>query len=275
MRHGRLVIVAFATGISIAGLLAFVPRHRNYAVRAAATISPEMKALFQSQQGGMGPYISAISGATTAAQNLQAVSDLNTYMRSRSNWSMSSDLVTRLANADWQARQAGPPRITPTQAAAAATSLINSVLGSMTAAEQQSMLAANAGEQTPKVHLGFNANVPNVSAVQGADGKWVVTVAPEAFSRRKAALRSLGAAMTDSSNFYPSEVLVTAYSLASGDMGFGNDFLDRMRKGLTDLTGLDMTNRVLFGDSGYLVRRPLQRFLTSVTLNTYFSALGF
>jgi hypothetical protein len=81
--------------------------------------------------------------------------------------------------------------------------------------------------------------------------------------------------LTASTNFYPGEAMIVTYSIASWDMGYGNDYTSKVKKRLSDLTGIDMTNQNLYGDQGYLIRRPLKAFVTDASLSQLFTELGF
>jgi len=78
-----------------------------------------------------------------------------------------------------------------------------------------------------------------------------------------------------SANFYPAEAMIVAYSVATWDMGYDNAFIVKMKKAISDYTGLDLSNRYLFGESGCLVRRPINTFLTKQALGQFYSDLGF
>jgi hypothetical protein len=231
----------------------------------------------------MAQYGYAIMQAASESADLQAVSNWNTYVASRCGWSMSSTISTRLANADWNARQAGPPTITPQQLTDAANHLISSVLSTMTASQQLSVIQQNCCVDAPKGRLGVIAEAsmeqPYVSVTQNADGTFSVTVAPGLFSNPsigKAFFQNYVPGMVSPyTNFYPADAMLVTYTVASGDRGFDDAWASRMKTVLSDISGLDVTNGSLFGDSGYPDRPPLSTFLTDQTLAQYFSDLGF
>jgi hypothetical protein len=237
-------------------------------------LSPQ--ALIVATNGGMAPYATAIQNSTSSSSTLTAVTNFNSYISGRCGWSLTSTNVSRLASADWSARSAGPPRITAQQLATAATALINNKLSTMTAAQQKALVINNASVHTPKGTLGLNPRVTYASVVQNSDGTFTVTISPDAFAGRKLDFQSLASSMVSSgTNFYPAEGIVVTYSVASGDMGFGNDYVTAMRTRLGNLTGLNLSNSALYGDQGYMIRRPLQTFLTDAAVNQFFAALGF
>jgi len=224
----------------------------------------------------MAQYGYAMQQATSSSQTLQALADWNTYVSSRTQWGLSSTLVSRLAAADWKARGAGSPTITPEQLAAAATRLINARLATMTAEQQQQGFKRMMREVTPKGNLALNPLVSYMSATRQSDGRWTVTISPPGFSRRKSVFAQFAPGMVSrSENFYPGEAMLVSYSLASEDMGYGLDFQAMIKKRIGDLTGLDMGSRSLYGENGYFVRRPLNTFLTEEAISQYFFELGF
>lgn len=233
----------------------------------------------QDSSGGMAQYGYAIKQASSLSADVQALVSWNTYLNSRCGWSMSSTLVDRLASGDWNGRQAGSPTITPQQLASAISNLINSVLGTMTASQQLAMFSQNMSVLTPKGALGLNNDYmwsKYVSATQNSDGTWTVTVSASAFLARKSFFQSYAPGMvTSSTNFYPGEALMIVLSLATGDRGFNDAHESRVRTMVQDLTGVDMSNQSLYGNSGYFARRPLSTFLTDSTLGQFFSNLGF
>ena len=92
----------------------------------------------------------------------------------------------------------------------------------------------------------------------------------------KANMNSMAPGMfTTSANFYPGEAMLVAYSVATWDMGYGDGYTTKMKQRLSDLTGLDMTNQSLFGQNGYLIRRPIRTFLTDAAISQFFTDLGF
>jgi hypothetical protein len=240
----------------------------------ATDLSP--KTLIAAPNGGMAPYGSAMLSASSAAATLTAVTNFNTYVTARCGWSLSSANINRLASADWNARVSGGPSITAQQLATAATNLINSKLATMDAPTQRALAQSNFSVRTPKGTLGLNPGNPYVTATRNANGTYSVTVSAQAFSTRKADFQTLAPAMvTSNSNFYPAEAIMVAYSVASGDLGFGSDYVNAMRARLGALTGLNLTNQPLYGDGGFMIRRPLSTFLTDAALSQFFSSVGF
>lgn len=232
--------------------------------------------LLQAPDGGMAQYGYAMQQSTSLSQTLQALSEWNSYVTFRAGWGTTAALVERLATADWNARLAGSPTITPEQLAAAATNLINNKLSTMTAQQQIDLFHQMMVEITPKASWGLNSYFPHATATQNADGTWRVTISPTPFSNRKVTYQTIVPGMVSSStNFYPGEAMLVAYSVASTDVGFGEDFVSRVKKTIGDMTGLDMTNRNLFGEQGYLRRRPLNTFLTEPAMSQFYYELGF
>ncbi len=241
----------------------------------AATNSWSASQSFQATDGGMAQYGTRLQQSTSYSATMQALTDWNSYIESRCEWSMSSSLLTRIGSADWNDRQSGSPRITAEQLADASARLINSKLATMTAAQQTELGRRIRGEVTPKGALGINQYAPYVSAAQQADGRWVFDVSPLAFTSRKAVFSQLAPGMMSSGDrFYPGEAMMVLYSLASGDMGFGLDYQATVKKALGDLTGLDMTNRSLYGENGYFFRRPFNSFATEQAMSELLSELG-
>jgi hypothetical protein len=269
---------------SVLGIF-WAQRHRTRQVVHAALYSSgtfdAAKAL-QDTSGGMAQYGYAIQQATDFTTDFQAVSNWNTYIASRSSWSMSSTISSRLANADWNARQAGSPTITAQQLANAINHLINSVLGTMTASQQLSLLRQNMGVPTPKGLWSLVPDNPNyggasyVSATQNPGGTWTVTISPDLFSRRKAFFQKYAPGMVSSpSNLYPAEAMLVTYSLVTDDKGYNDSTISSLKAWIGDATGVDMTNQQLYGPSGYFARRPLGLFFTDATLGQFFADLGF
>jgi hypothetical protein len=286
LRPSMLLGLTAAAALGILAGIFWVQRNpTRHAVRAAIYSSGSFDAAksLQNSSGGMAQYGYAIQQATSASADLQAISNWNAYIASRSGWSMSSTMCSRLANADWNARQAGAPTITPQQLADAANHLIASTWGTMTASQQMSLILQNDYVGTPKGRLGVIADVgleqPYVSVTQNPDGAFAVTVEPGLFSNDsigKAFFQSYAPGMVSSgTNLYPAEVMLVTYAVASGDRGFDDARTSRTKTIIGDVSGLDMTNNVLYGDSGYLDRRPLSTFLTDQTLAQYFTDLGF
>jgi hypothetical protein len=216
--------------------------------------------------------------STSYSLTYQAISEWHTYVlaRSQAGLGLSSTLITRLASADWNARQAGPPTITAQHLAAAATNLINNKLNSMMADEQSTLYENMYAVMTPKGMYSLDSVTPNVTATQGEDGKWTVTVSAAAFSDRKTLLRQLSPGMLSSyAEFYPGEAALVFYSVATDDVGYGNDFLVVVRKAAADLTGLDLSSQYLFGENGFYIRRPIATFLNEQSMGQLFSEFGF
>ncbi len=248
----------------------------NRTVTAFAAQESWTQAALQSSNGGMAQYGAAMQTSPSSSATLATLSNWNTYVASRSGWSISSTLLSRLATADWNARHAGAPTLTAQQLATAATQLINNQLNTMTTAQQNALFAACFSVQTPKGKIGLNPNYPYISASQNASGQWSATVQPSAFSSRKTDFATLAPGMVSSSaNFYPGEAMLVAYSVATWDMGYGNGFVSKATQRISDLTGLSTTGLVLYGDNGYLIRRPIAQFVTATALSQFFTQLGF
>lgn len=81
--------------------------------------------------------------------------------------------------------------------------------------------------------------------------------------------------VSSGTNFYPGEAVLIFYSLVAGDVGFGGVYPDLCRQSVQDMTAVDMTNNYLFGEQGYMYRRPLATFLTEQAMGNWFTALGF
>src|SRR5262249_52102121 len=145
------------------------------------------------------------------------------------------------------------------------------------ATQQQALYTQMMFESTPKGGVySPNSGTHDVTATANADGTYTVTVSPAAFSKRKGFFQQKAPGMVSPySNFYPGDASIVFYSLASGDQGLSNDFLNKMKKKIGDVTGLDMTNRSLFGDNGYLARRPLSVFCDEAGMDQLFADLGF
>ncbi len=275
-----LLTLTLAGAVAITLALLWPGRHPKMDVAHAALYQTTFNASqsLQDSSGGMAQYGYAMQQATSLSADTQATANWNTYISSRCGWSMSSTAYTRLATGDWNARQAGPPSISPQQLANAVNHLINSVLSTMTATQQIALLRQNDTLSTPKGAMGLQAEIPinYISANQNADGTWTVTVSPDLFAKRKSFFQSYAPGMVSSSaNFYPAETMLVTYSLAAGDRGFGDSYVSRAKTLIGDLSGLDMTNAKLYGPSGYLNRRPLDIFFTDATLGQFFSDLGF
>lgn len=258
-------------------LLAGLERQGNDSSSVQAHQNDAIAQQIRSSDGGMASYGSGIEGATSLPATQQAVSRWSSYTHARSAWGFSTTSVSRLANADWHARQAGPPAITAQQMAGAVNHLIATKLGAMTAQQQLALYSQMMFEETPKGRIySPNSGTYDVTAVTNANGTYTVTVSPAAFSKRKGFFQQKAPGMVSSySSFYPAEASIVFYSLASGDQGYGNDYLNKIKKKIGDVTGLDMTNRSLFGDNGYLARRPLSVFCDQAGMDQFFTDLGF
>ena len=232
----------------------------------------------QEPDGGMAQYGTSLQQSTSLSNTLQSLSNWNAYIvpRSENGLALSSTLLNRLAAADWNARQGGAPQITASQIASAANQLIANKLATMTAAQQQALFNSMISVSTPKGLFSLNQDNSYVSASQNPNGTWNVTISSAAFADRKAQFAQLAPGMVSSStNFYPGEVIIVLYSVASSDMGYGTDFLTSTRQTVRDLTGLDLTSTFLFGEHGFFCRRPMATFLTAASMSQFFSSLGF
>jgi hypothetical protein len=132
--------------------------------------------------------------------------------------------------------------------------------------------------QTPKGNLSLNFKYPFVNVTLGGDGKWHLIVSPDAFTHRKQDFANLAPGMLDASSattFYPADAMLILYSVATGDMGYGGEFISNARQRLASMTGLDMTNKYLFGETGFLVRRPCTTYLTEAAMSQFFADLNF
>jgi len=270
--------VSPVTTVAIVSLSVLFLSHTWKAKRTVTAFAAQEweQAALQSSNGGMAQYGTAMQGSQSSSATLQALSNWNTYVASRSGWSMSSTLLSRLATADWNARQAGAPTLTAQQLATAATDLINNQLKTMTAAQQNALFAACFSVQTPKGKIGLNPNYPYISGSQNGSGQWTVTVQPTAFSSRKTDFATLAPGMVSSySNFYPGEAMLVVYSVATWDTGYGSGFIPKATQRIADLTGLSTAGLRLYGDNGYLIRRPIAQFVSSTSLSQFFTELGF
>ncbi len=274
-KNSPVVLTATVVIATLSILFLLYTRKANHTVTAFAAESWSQAAL-QSSNGGMAQYGAAMQASNSSSATLTALSNWNTYVASRSGWSMSSALVSRLATADWNARQAGAPTLTAQQLATAATELINNQLNTMTATQQNALFTACFSVQTPKGKIGVNPNYPYISGSQNGSGQWTVTVQSTAFSSRKTDFTTLAPGMVSSySNFYPGEAMLVVYSVATWDMGYGNGFIPKATQRISDLTGLITTGLMLYGDNGYLIRRPIAQFVTATALSQFFTQLGF
>jgi hypothetical protein len=230
--------------------------------------------LGNSSGGGMAVYGSEELSSTSASSDLQVMTNWNNYINARCGWSLSSPELSTLANADYSARSAGQPTITAQQLANAANYLINSTLSTMSASQQEALFEANAYVSVPNGTIYVNSPDPNVSATQNSNGTWTVTVSASEFSQRKSFFQTYAPGMVSSySNFYPGEALMVTYSLASGDMGYDNNYQSSTIQFVENATGAYV--QLLFGSNGYFIRRPLPTFLTTANIDQFFSNLGF
>jgi hypothetical protein len=236
---------------------------------------------FQNRSGGVAQYAYSLARSQSLSQTTQALTSWNSYIAGRSQWSLSASLITRLANADWNARQGHSPFVTSQQLANATDALLANITSTMTPAQEQAAWQRMTTVDTPNGRLGVNYKYPYVTVAPGPNpsASWVVAISSEAFTARKQDFINLGGSATFSSSsttaFYPAEAMVVFYSVASGDMGYGGNFIANMSQQLASMTGLNMTGQYLFGDQGYLVRRPLSTYLTSQVMAQFFTALGF
>lgn len=276
----RLITTLLLTAVCVACLFMLNrrPSRRAYRVFAQAGGSFPAAQYLQDPVDGVAQYGLAMQQSTSSTATQQAISNWNTYITGRSEYGLglSTTLISRLSTADWNARVAGPSQITAQRLADATNQLIGAQLAAMSAAQQQALFQTMLAEATPKMTLVLNQVNPYVSASQNPDGTWVVTVSAGIFSDRKDFLQQQAPGMMSSSaNFYPGEAVLVFYSVVSDDLGYGGNFASSMKKALQDFTGLDMTNRFLYGDHGYFRRRPLTTFLTGQAMSQLYSALGF
>jgi hypothetical protein len=146
----------------------------------------------------------------------------------------------------------------------------------MSGSQQQSLYAQYAAITVPNGYFAPNATDPNITATQNQYGTWTVSVSPNEFSDLKAFFQQNAPGMMSSgSNFYPAEAVMVAYAAATGDRGYDTAYVNSMKSMIGATTGVDMTNQVLFGDHGYMVRRPMVFFFTESNLNQFFTSLGF
>jgi len=121
-----------------------------------------------------------------------------------------------------------------------------------------------------------NSGFDGVTVTQNADGTFAVTVSGTVFSNRKTLFQQKSPGMVSGgSSFYPAEAELVIYSVAAGDMGWSNDTLATIKSNIASATGLDMSTRSLFGNQGYLARRPLGQFGDETAMAQLFSDLGF
>lgn len=224
----------------------------------------------------MAQYGAAELSSTSASSDLQAMTNWNNYINARCAWSLSSSDLSRLATADYNARQAGAPTITPQQLASAITSVVNSTLSTMSASQQQALFNRDFSVAAANGQFGLNTADPNVSVIQNGNGTWTATVSSAEFSGRKGFFQQYAPDMVSSpSNFYPGEAVMVMYSLATGDMGYDNSFISSATQLVGNATGVSMSGQLLYGDNGYMIRRPLHTFLTESNISQFFSNLGF
>lgn len=255
---------------------AIQPHNKKIIVGAQSRPSPQLVASINSSNGGIARYGASFMNARSQQDTISAVSNWTTYTQTRMQWSLPSESATRLANADWRVRQSGQPQITAQQLANAANHLIAVKLASMSAAQQQALIQRLTLEVTPKGTYRPNSYDSYTTATQNPDGTITVTISPDAFSARKAIYSQYAPQMvTASANFYPAEAQIVAFSIAAGDVGYDSGLLANIQKKIGDMTGLDMSTRTLFGDNGYLARRPLSIFLDQAGLDQFYSDLGF
>lgn len=276
MRRTSTVIVALCAVLALA-LVWMFPRTTTNVMAQGGGGFVAGRALGETTGGGMAQYGAAEQSVTSASMAAQAATNWSNYVASRSSWSLSSADLTRLGNADWAARQAGPAVITAQQLANAATQIVNSTLSGMSASQQQALFNADTSISTPTGTYAFSQpGAQYVSAAQNDSGGVTVTINAQAFSDQKSFFQTNSPGMVSSGpNFYPSEAVLVAYSLVSGDTGYGSTFVTPTYQTLSELTGLSLSGQLLFGDSGYFCRRPMSTFLTESNMNQFFSDLGF
>jgi hypothetical protein len=259
-----------------AGLAVFYSNNNRTVLRGVKAAGPDAQHQFQDPNGGLAQYSLAIQSSTSAQATAQALSNWNAYVAARSGWGLSATNVSRLAAADWNKRSLGAPTITAQQIASATNKLIANQLATMTAAQQTALLTSSTVTATPKGRMGLNQNDEHVTAAKNANGTYTVTISDTAFSDRKNDFLTLGpGTMSSSANFYPSEAVLVAYSVATWDMGFGNATIAKVTQRIGDMSGLNMTGKKLYGDSGYMTRRPVSMFLTDAAMAQFFTDLGF
>jgi hypothetical protein len=232
----------------------------------------------------MAQYAASEQNSTSLSETQQAVSNWNSYVGSRADWYFSSGDVTTIADADWNARQSGPPAITASQIASAANQLIANTLASMSESQQESLFQQYAYVNTPNggdPQMGLSGSAytnwpdPDVSATQNPNGTWSVTVSANEFSSLKSFFQQYApGTMSSGSNFYPGEAMIVFYSAATCDLGYGGAFTSNMAQAFGADTGLYPGNYP-FGVSGYICKRPINTFLTENNLSQMLSSLGF
>lgn len=232
------------------------------------------ESLQDNSNGGMAQYGAGELASTSASSDLQVMTNWNNYINARSGWSLSSTDLSRLANADYNARQAGQPTITAQELANSITSVINSTLSTMSASQQQALFNENTSITVPNGQYGMNQPDANVSATQNGNGTWTVTVSANEFSQRKTFFQTYAPGMVSNySNFYPGEAIMVTYSLASGDLGYDNNYISSTTQFVENATGSYV--QLLYGANGYLIRRPMGTFLSTTNVEQLFSDLGF
>lgn len=148
------------------------------------------------------------------------------------------------------------------------------MLATMTASQQQALYNANISISVPNGQYGMNAPDPNVSATENGSGIWTISISPNEFTQAKTFFQTYAPSMVSSGpNFYPGEAMMVTYSLASGDLGYDNYYINNEIQMAEQATGLYVQQ--LYGANGYLLRRPLGTFLTESNISQFFSDLGF
>lgn len=274
MNARRILLVSF---VSVLLLVIFVlwlfPRHSNSVLAQSGWVAGS---LGDTSGGGMAQYGAAELTSTSSSSDLQALTNWNNYINARCGWSLSSADLSRLANADYNARQASAAKITPQQLANAINSIVNSTLNTMSASQQQSLFDQEVAISVPNGEFLVNTPDQNVSATQNSNGTWTVNVSANEFSARKSFYQTYAPSMvSSSSNFYPGEAIMVTYSLASGDFGYNNSFISSATQLVGNATGVSMSSNLLYGDNGYMIRRPMHAFLTESNISQFFSDLGF
>lgn len=275
-RAGAFAVISFLL-FGFLSLTTVWLSHQSNVVFAQSGGFVAEEALQDAAGGGMATYGIAEQTAGSVSEDLQAVTNWNSYISGRSVWSLSSSDLSRLSTANWNARQAGAPVITAQQLANAATTLINATLATMSASQQQTIFQQNTTISVPYGSYTFSQpGASYVSATENSNGTWSVTVSSGAFSDEKTFLQTNAPGMVSSSaNFYPEEAILVVYCLATGDQGFDDTYLNATASVLGPSLGVNMSGQALFGTNGYLVRRPLSTFLTEPNISQFFTNLGF
>lgn len=271
MRRYRLVITLAAAVFILTLWMARQPKAVN-----AQTNEWVTQELQNNSGGGMAQYGAAELSSTSSSSDLQALTNWNNYVNARSGWSLSSADLSRLANADYTARHAGSPTITAQQLTNAAVSIVNATLSTMSASQQQTVFNQYFSIATPNGQLILNAEDPNISATQNSGGAVSISASSAEYSGRKSFFQTYAPAMvSSSSNFYPGEAVMVTYTLATGDLGYDNSYITTETQQIANLTGASMSGKLLFGDNGYMIRRPIHTFLSESNISQFFSNLGF